>query len=152
MYKLAESGVIRLSDGAFIPEDLANKDWQEYQEWLAQGNKPQPQFTTAELKEQLRAKMLALRSARINSVLSSPNAQYDGLADVKLYAELGDQDAQKILAWYTNTNANGYDDLIWAYIDSIPNMTKTQVTNDLQNADTIEDQIFQQSVQNNPLP
>ena len=152
MYKLAERGVVRLSDNAFIPEDPANKDWQEYQKWLAQGNKPQPQYTTAELKERLRAKMLTLRSARINSVLSSPNAQYDGLADVKLYAELGDTDAQAILQWYTNTNANGYDDLIWVYIDSIPNMTKAQATNDLKNAETIEEQIFQQSVQNNPLP
>ena len=152
MYKLAQNGVIKLSDNAFIPEDPANKDWQEYQQWLAQGNKPQPQYTTAELREQLRTKMLALRSARINSVLNSPNAQYDGLADVKLYAELGDTDAQKILAWYTNASANGYDDLIWAYIDSIPNMTKTQVANDLQNAETIEEQIFQQSVQNNQLP
>ena len=152
MYKSAENGVIRLSDHAFIPEDPANKDWQEYQKWLSEGNKPQPQHTTAELRDRLRAKMLALRSARISKVLNSPNAQYDGLADVKLYADLGDTDAQAILQWYTNTNANGYDDLIWVYIDSIPNMTKTQVTNDLKNAEAIEDQIFQQSVQNNPLP
>ena len=152
MYKLAKGGVIRLSDNAFIPEDPANKDWQEYQQWLSEGNKPQPQYTTAELRDQLRAKMLSLRSARITSVLNSPNNQYDSLADVKLYAELGDTDAQAILQWYTNANANGYDDLIWTYIDSIPNMTKTQVTNDLKNAETIEEQIFQQSVQNNPLP
>ncbi len=152
MYKLAENGVIRLSDNAFIPEDPANKDWQEYQKWLSEGNTPKPQYTTTELRDQLRAKMLALRSARISKVLSSPNAQYDGLADVKLYAELGDTDAQAILQWYTNTNANGYDDLIWVYIDSIPNMTKNQVTNDLQNVEAIEEQIFQQAVQNNPLP
>ena len=152
MFKLTKDGVIRLSDNAFIPEDPNNRDWQEYQQWLAQGNKPQPQYTTAELREQLRAKMLALRSARINSVLSSPNNQYDSLADVQLYASLGDTDAQKILAWYTNANANGYDDLVWSYIDSIPNMTKSQVTNDLQNAETVEEQIFQQAVANNPLP
>ena len=30
----------RKEDMAFIPEDLNNKDWVEYQEWLAEGNTP----------------------------------------------------------------------------------------------------------------
>ena len=42
MYQLAESGVIRLSDQAFIPDCNDNRDWQAYQQWLSEGNKPLP--------------------------------------------------------------------------------------------------------------
>ncbi len=49
-YKLAKFGVIRLSDGANIPEDTGNRDWQEYQDWLAEGNTPDPVESVTEVK------------------------------------------------------------------------------------------------------
>ena len=44
MYKLtqSETTVQRLSDNAFIPFDGGNRDYQEYLEWLAEGNEPEP--------------------------------------------------------------------------------------------------------------
>ena len=34
--------VVRLSDNAFIPPDDRNVDYQEYKQWLAAGNTPDP--------------------------------------------------------------------------------------------------------------
>jgi hypothetical protein len=48
MYKLHKNlagdinAVIRLEDGAFIPMNPDNTDYQAYLAWVAQGNTPQP--------------------------------------------------------------------------------------------------------------
>ena len=39
---LSTTTIKRLLDNAFIPFDPANTDYQEYLEWLAEGNTPEP--------------------------------------------------------------------------------------------------------------
>ncbi len=49
MYKLIKNtftkeiiSVKRLSDEAFVPFSPGNRDYQEYLEWVAEGNEPEP--------------------------------------------------------------------------------------------------------------
>lgn len=42
-YKLQANGcVVRQSDGAWIPPEIANADWKDFQAWLEAGNTPDP--------------------------------------------------------------------------------------------------------------
>lgn len=57
MYKLTDStNIIRLIDGVFIPADVENIDYQQYQWWLSEGNAPEPSDfpdTKAKAKEKI---------------------------------------------------------------------------------------------------
>lgn len=81
-----EGMVKRLSDGAFIPEDPANRDWQVYQAWLAAGNTPEPPESPslsdfkALLREQIDLQAMAVVTAATDS--------QDGKATIYLLKEL----------------------------------------------------------------
>ena len=48
MYQLTKDGymILRTTDGAYIPVDIDNTDYQAYLAWLAEGNTPLPAENT----------------------------------------------------------------------------------------------------------
>ena len=111
-----------------------------------------PLNTINDFKQQLQKQLLNLEKQRINKILDQYG--YNGLADVQFYASQStpDPEAQAILTFYSNANGNGYDDLIWDWItNTLPTYKtlKKLLTLDMK---TIEEQIYQQAITNNPLP
>lgn len=48
VYRFTPAGVRRMSDHVFIPEDMGNKDWVTYLEWVADGGQTLPKSTVEE--------------------------------------------------------------------------------------------------------
>ncbi len=111
---------------------------------------PQLPTTQTELAQIVADTMHYLAKQRLQKILDQYG--YNSLGDVQLYASQNDPEAQAILQFYTNANSNGYDDLLWAYIDSLATMTVDQLMNELQDLVAVEKNIYQQALQNNPLP
>ncbi|WP_156039003.1 hypothetical protein [Chromobacterium haemolyticum] len=92
MYRLTKQsdGVIRVVDGAYIPK--GHRWWDEYELWLQQGNQPTPQFSLAELQEQLLREIdAAADTTRSVTLGSEPNlAEYQrAAAEAQAFKDAG---------------------------------------------------------------
>ena len=70
--------ILRTSDNANIPEDANNRDWQEYQTWLADGNEPLPPepISLDIRRSDALAKVLAKRDEELTKVVISNNKPF----------------------------------------------------------------------------
>ena len=73
MYQQTEHVIIRLSDGAFIPKVPGNRDYEQYLQWLALGNSPEPipEPTLDELKVQKVKEINAACDLTLNVILDT---------------------------------------------------------------------------------
>lgn len=73
MYKLTKNGdVLRLADKVMVPQEEANRDWQEYQAWLVAGNSPEP----AETQDEVKASALASINASCERAIVAIQSGY----------------------------------------------------------------------------
>lgn len=83
MYKRTQTDtIIRLSDGAFIPANPANSDYQEFLRWQADGNTPEP--ADQPTQQQIMATFTAAIQKRLDDFARTRN--YDGILSACTYA------------------------------------------------------------------
>lgn len=98
-YKLTESGVLDTETGTSIPNAPGNRHWQEYQEWLSEGNTPDPQYTLDEWKTGKKAEVRANSNSRIfNDVSTKVLIRIALLQQKQIEGTLLTQDEQDDLA------------------------------------------------------
>lgn len=67
-YKLHPSGALNQETGAYIPEDVGNHDWQEYQAWLDVGNTPEPYMNNEDIVKDAKDKKKAELSKKLDEL------------------------------------------------------------------------------------
>lgn len=94
-YKQSEGESVTTDTGLWIPADPENTDWQAYQQWLAEGNTPDPRFSEDELK----AKKLAEVSLEVTRLRAIADYTIKPLQDAVDIDEAGEEDLVALKLW-----------------------------------------------------
>lgn len=87
-YQLTAEGVLRTRDAATIPNDPANRDWQEYQAWLGAGGVPDPAPSVDLATEKAQAVLTIERQYLSRAEVAAVNARARAFSDVLLVREI----------------------------------------------------------------
>jgi len=101
-------------------------------------------YQIPQLTALIKRELLEKENYRIRKVFAQYG--YNSLADVVFYAQVqNDEEAKALLNWYSNSEGNGYDDLIWDWIDN--ELPKYKTVEELLSLDLkqIETQIFEKT-------
>ena len=78
MPKKTKIVIKRLLDSVNIPNNINNNDWHKHQILLKKGNKPEPEFTTKELKDKKQAD-IKMKESEYEKQLKSLRKEHAGL-------------------------------------------------------------------------
>lgn len=105
MYRLSKEQTVVKTDGTSFPCVDGNRDYEEYKNWLAEGNIPEPAFTDEELAEQEKqtaiseAKEYLTKTDWIVTKITEASIKGDNVTDMlsKYSAELAERTIRREL-------------------------------------------------------
>ena len=114
MYKLiGTKSVKRLTDGACIPFANGNRDYEEYKQWLAEGNIPEPEFTPEQLDAQRISQIKAKASELITSKYSIVWQLNHPRTDIAYTADYAYIDNIRDISNEAEANGTALEDIDW---------------------------------------
>ena len=107
-YQLTKDpGVVRVTDGAYIPKDPLNGDWRDYQAWVAAGGvaTPLPALTKSDLATYAKAKqqLVMMAGTLINGVWVDTSVQ--GLVLLAGAVQLAQQQPNTNINWISSAGS-----------------------------------------------
>ena len=118
MYKLQSTSILRLSDGASIPQDPANVDYAAYLAWVAKGNTPQPADVPATVYASLTPRQIRMALTRAGLRDEVEAAVAAGDQDIKDWWEFStafERNHPEVLAMQAALSVSNESlDLLWS--------------------------------------